>query len=264
MQAAFTGENTRVSTRKKIIAGNWKMYKTPRESLEFLNAFLPKVHDHERDEIIIFPTATSLAFVIDRLRGTHLHAGAQTMHWLNEGPYTGQTSPNMLTSIGATHVLLGHSERRLYANETYEHVNLKIKAAIAHDLIPVLCLGEQLVDRQGGFTRDIIMAQMGAALSNIPAENATQIVIAYEPVWAIGTGSTASPEIANEVHSIIRAQLEWVFNADIANNARILYGGSVKPENSAALLTQPDIDGLLVGGASLDPACFAKIVHTKY
>lgn len=253
-----------LSTRKKIIAGNWKMYKTPKESLEFLNVFLPKVHDHERDEILIFPTATSLNTVIDRVRGTHVHAGAQTMHWLNEGPYTGQTSPNMLTSIGATHVLLGHSERRLYANETYEHVNLKIKAAIAHNLTPVLCLGEQLIDRQGGFTRDIIMAQMGAALSNIPIENASGIVIAYEPVWAIGTGSTATPEIVNEVHGIIRSQLGWVFNEEIAQNARILYGGSVKPENSASLLSQPEIDGLLVGGASLDPVCFAQIVHTKY
>ena len=250
--------------RKKIIAGNWKMYKTPKESLEFLNVFLPKVHDHERDDILIFPTATSLSTVIDRLRGMQVHAGAQTMHWLNEGPYTGQTSPNMLTSIGATHVLLGHSERRLYANETYEHVNLKIKAAIQHDLTPVLCFGEQLMDRQGGFTRDIIMAQMGAALSNIPAANISKLVIAYEPVWAIGTGSIATPDIVNEVHGIIRAQLEWMFNAEIAESTRILYGGSVKPENSASLLTQPEIDGLLVGGASLDPVCFAQIVKTPY
>jgi triosephosphate isomerase len=249
--------------RKKIIAANWKMYKTPKESLEFLNAFLPKVHDHERDDIVIFPTATSLSTVIDRVRGTHVHAGAQTMHWLNEGPYTGQTSPTMLTSIGATHVLLGHSERRLYANETYEHVSLKLKAAIAHNLAPVLCLGEMAVDRQGGFTKDTIMAQMGAALSNLPASSAGTIVIAYEPVWAIGTGSTASPEVANEVHAIIREELGRVFNSEVAEQTRILYGGSVKPENSAALLAQPDIDGLLIGGASLDPSSLAKIVHTR-
>ncbi len=249
--------------RKKIIAANWKMYKTPRESMEFLNAFLPKVHEHERDEIIIFPTATSLSTVIDRVRGTPVMAGAQTMHWLNEGPYTGQTSPTMLTSIGATHVLLGHSERRLYANETYEHVSLKVKAAIAHRLTPVLCLGEAMVDRQGGFTKDTIMAQMGAALSNLPAASAARIVIAYEPVWAIGTGSTASPEIANEVHSIIRTELERVFNPEVGASTRILYGGSVKPENSAELLSQPDIDGLLIGGASLDPVSLARIVHTR-
>jgi triosephosphate isomerase len=248
--------------RKKIIAANWKMYKTPKESLEFLNAFLPQVQEHERDEIVIFPTATSLSTVIDRVRGTGVRAGAQTMHWLNEGPYTGQTSPTMLTSIGATHVLLGHSERRLYANETYEHVSLKLKAAIAHSLTPVLCLGEMLVDRQGGFTKDTLMAQMGAALSNLPASSAGTIVIAYEPVWAIGTGSTASPEVANEVHAIIRGELARVFHNGVADNARILYGGSVKPENSAALLAQPDIDGLLIGGASLDPNSLAKIVHT--
>jgi triosephosphate isomerase len=248
--------------RKTIIAANWKMYKTPKESLEFLNAFLPQVHEHETPEIVIFPTATSLTTVIDRVRGTRIQAGAQTMHWLNEGPYTGQTSPTMLTSIGATHVLLGHSERRLYANETYEHVSLKLKAAIAHSLVPVLCLGEMLVDRQGGFTKDTLMAQMGAALSNLPASSAHNIVIAYEPVWAIGTGSTASPEIANEVHAIIRGELARVFHYEVAESTRILYGGSVKPENSAALLAQPEIDGLLIGGASLDPNSLAKIVHT--
>ncbi|AFL87708.1 triosephosphate isomerase [Terriglobus roseus DSM 18391] len=248
--------------RKKIIAANWKMYKTPMESLEFLNAFLPKVHDHEKAEIVIFPTATSLSTVIDRVRGTHVRAGAQTMHWLNEGPYTGQTSPTMLTSIGATHVLLGHSERRLYANESYEQVSLKLKAAIAHALTPVLCLGEMLADRQGGFTKDTLMAQMGAALSNLPASSAGTLVVAYEPVWAIGTGSTASPEVANEVHAIIRSELARVFNYEIAENTRILYGGSVKPENSASLLSQSDIDGLLIGGASLDPKSLAKIVHT--
>jgi triosephosphate isomerase len=248
--------------RRKIIAGNWKMYKTPKESLEFLNAFLPKVHDHEAAEIVIFPTATSLSTVIDRIRGTHVQAGAQTMHWLNEGPYTGQTSPTMLTSIGATHVLLGHSERRLYANETYEQVSLKLKAAIAHSLTPVLCLGEMLADRQGGFTKDTLMAQMGAALSNLPASSTGTLVVAYEPVWAIGTGSTASPEVANEVHAIIRCELARVFNSEVAEKTRILYGGSVKPENSAALLAQPHIDGLLIGGASLDPVSLAKIIHT--
>jgi len=250
--------------RKKIIAGNWKMYKTPQESLEFLNAFLPQVHDHERNEIVLFPTITSLAAVIDRVRNTRIHAGAQTMHWLNEGAYTAQTSPIMLTSIGATHVLLGHSECRQYANENSEHINLKLKAAIAHNLKPVLCVGEQIADRQSGFTRDIIMAQMGAALSNIPVENAKHIVIAYEPVWAIGTGATASPEMANEVHRIIREELAHIFNQEVALKTRILYGGSVKPENSESLLTQPDIDGLLIGGASLDPVSFAKIIHTKY
>ena len=247
--------------RTPIIAANWKMYKNPHESLEFIRQFLPLIDGHERDEVVLFPTATSLAAVIDAVRETPIHAGAQTMHWLNEGPYTGQTSPTMLTSIGATHVLLGHSERRLYANESYEHVNLKIKAACAHSLIPVLCLGEMLLDRQEGYTADTLMAQMGAALANFPASRAEILVIAYEPIWAIGTGSTATPEVANETHAFIRTELQRRYGTTVADAARILYGGSVKPENVSSLMAQPEIDGALVGGASLDPASFASIVH---
>jgi len=246
--------------RKKIIAGNWKMFKNPTESVAFLHEFLPLVEDHERDEILLFPTSTSLAYVIDALRGTHVHAGAQTMHWLNEGPYTGQTSPTMLTSIGATHVLLGHSERRLYANESYEHVNLKLKAAVAHDLVPVLCLGEMLADRQAGYTADTLMAQMGAALANLPAEKTESLVIAYEPVWAIGTGSTATPEIADEAHGMIRKELANRFGDEIAERTRILYGGSVNATNISPLLRMPNVDGALVGGASLVPHTFARLV----
>lgn len=240
------------------------MHKTPTESLAFIREFLPLVpadREHADCEILLFPTATSLSTVIDAARDTRVRAGAQTMHWLNEGPYTGQTSPTMLTSIGATHVLLGHSERRLYANESYEHVNLKIKAAIAHSLTPVLCLGEMLTDRQEGYTADTLMAQMGAALANFPQSNAHKLVIAYEPVWAIGTGSTASPEIANETHGVIRSELEKRFGKEVADGLRILYGGSVKPDNIESLMSQPDIDGALVGGASLDPAVFAQLVQ---
>lgn len=247
--------------RKKIIAANWKMFKNPAESLAFLDAFLPMVHGHERDEILIFPTATSLSTVIDRVVGTNVHAGAQTMHWLNQGPYTGQTSPTMLTSIGTTHVLLGHSERRLYANESYEHVNLKLKAAIAHDLVPVLCLGEMLADRQTGYTKDTLLAQMGAALANLPVEKIRTLVLAYEPVWAIGTGSTATPEVADAAHAMIRAELADKFGPVVAFQTRILYGGSAKPDNCAALLCMPNIDGLLIGGASLEPDSLANMVH---
>jgi len=250
--------------RKKIIAGNWKMYKNPTESVAFLNEFLPMVNSHERDEIIIFPTATSLAYVIDAIRGSNVHAGAQTMHWLNEGPYTGQTSPTMLTSIGATHVLLGHSERRLYANESYEHVNLKLKAAVAHDLIPMLCFGEMLADRQAGYTADTLMAQMGGALANLSPEKAHSLVIAYEPIWAIGTGSTASPEVAEAAHSIIRRELANRMGEEIAESTRILYGGSVKPDNIGSLLSMPNIDGALIGGASLDPTSFARLVKYQF
>ena len=249
--------------RKPIIAANWKMYKNPKESLDFIRQFLPLVEGHQRDEIVFFPTATSLSTVIDAVRETPIRAGAQTMHWLNEGPYTGQTSPTMLTSIGATHVLLGHSERRLYANESYEQVNLKIKAACAHALVPMLCLGEMLSDRQEGYTADTLLAQMGAALANFPVNRADILVIAYEPIWAIGTGSTATPEVANETHGIIRTELQRRFGAEIADGTRILYGGSVKPNNVHDLMSQPEIDGALVGGASLDPVSFAQIVHYR-
>jgi triosephosphate isomerase len=247
--------------RKKIIAANWKMYKTPKEALAFLSEFLPQVKGHDRDQIVFFPTATALAYVIDALRGTGIGAGAQTMHWLSEGPYTGQTSPTMLVSLGASYVLLGHSERRLYANETYEHVNLKLKAAVHNGLTPILCLGEMVTDRQEGYTADTLMAQMGAALANFPIDKANRLVLAYEPVWAIGTGKTATPEIANEAHAIIRADLRSRFGAEIADGIRILYGGSVKPNNTAALMECPDIDGALIGGASLDPISLAQIVR---
>ncbi len=249
--------------RKKIIAANWKMYKNPKESLAFLDEFLPMVEDHDRDDILIFPTATSLSTVIDRVQKTRVRAGAQTMHWLNEGPFTGQTSPTMLTSIGTTHVLLGHSERRLYANESYEHVNLKLKAAIAHDLAPVLCLGEMLADRQTGYTKDTLLAQMGAALANFPVDKVETLVIAYEPIWAIGTGSSATPEIADEAHAMIRAELADKFGPVCAHQTRILYGGSVKPDNCASLLRMPNIDGALIGGASLDPHSLAAMVKYR-
>ncbi len=250
--------------RKTIIAGNWKMYKNPKDSLAFLDSFLPMVEGREQDDIILFPTATSLSTVIDRVRGTNVRAGAQTMHWRNEGPYTGQTSPTMLTSIGTTHVLLGHSERRLYANETYEQVNLKLKAAVANGLVPVLCLGEMAADRQDGYTKDTLLAQMGAALSNMPPSATGTLVIAYEPVWAVGTGSTATPEVANEAHRIIRNELRTLFGNEAADAIRILYGGSVSPDNCVALMAETDIDGLLVGGASLRPESFAAIIKSPH
>ena len=247
--------------RKPIIAGNWKMYKTPKESLAFLDAFLPLVEDHTRDEIIVFPTMSSLAYTLEATVGTNVRAGAQNMHWLNEGPYTGQTSPTMLVSIGCRHVILGHSEQRLYFNETYERVNLKLKAAINHGITPIVCVGELLAEREDGKTEETLRTQVRAALRNISASEARRLVIAYEPIWAIGTGSTASPEVAAEAHQLIRHELAHCCGQTTADNTRILYGGSVKPENAASLMAQPDIDGALVGGASLDPASFLKIVN---
>jgi triosephosphate isomerase (TIM) len=247
--------------RKTIIAGNWKMYKTPAEALTFLDAFLPAVASHTEREILLFPSDILLATVLKRVQRTPIAAGAQTMHWAREGAYTGQTSASMLTSIGVTHVLLGHSEQRAYQAETYELVHLKIKAAFAAGLKPVVCVGESLDERQAGVTEDALLSQLSAALVNLPAPKMADLTIAYEPIWAIGSGLTASPEQANEVHAIIRGQVKRLFNAEIADATRILYGGSVKPENSASLLAQPEIDGLLIGGASLDPESLATIVN---
>lgn len=247
--------------RKPIIAGNWKMYKTPRESLAFLDAFFPLVEGHTRDEIVVLPTMSSLAYVLDAVRGTNVAAGAQNMHWLNEGPYTGQTSPTMLVSLGCRHVLLGHSEQRLYFNESYERVNLKLKAAINHGITPIVCFGELLAEREDEKTEEVLRSQLRTALRNISATEARRLVIAYEPIWAIGTGSTASPDIAATAHRIIRQELRTCCGDAAAQNTRILYGGSVKPENIPSLMAQEDIDGALVGGASLVPTTFAEIVH---
>jgi triosephosphate isomerase (TIM) len=246
--------------RKPIIAGNWKMYKTPRESLDFLTKFLPMVQDHGRDEIVLFPTNTSLGYVIDAVKDSNVRAGAQTMHWLNEGPYTGQTSPTMLASIHCTHVMLGHSERRMYAHETDDMVNWKLKAALVHGLTPVLCVGESLEKRQSGLTEAVLRWQIACALNGIEPDGSAPLIIAYEPVWAIGTGSTATPNQAQEAHAIIRREVAATLGKAQAEATRILYGGSVKPENTATLMAQPDIDGALVGGASLDAESFAAIV----
>ena len=246
--------------RKPLIAGNWKMYKTPKESLAFLNKFLPMMADHTRDDVVLFPTMSSLGYVLDATTGTNVKAGAQTMHWMNEGPYTGQTSPTMLASIHCTHVLLGHSERRIYAHETDDMVNWKLKAALAHNLVPIVCVGETLDKRQSGLTEAVLRWQIACALNGIEAEGAESLVIAYEPVWAIGTGSTATPAQVQEAHKIIRREVAERLGPDLATSTRILYGGSVKPENTANLMAQPDIDGALVGGASLDPETFCRIV----
>ncbi len=236
------------------------MYKTPKESLAFLEAFLPLVEGHDRDEILLFPTMSSLAYVIEASVGTNVCAGAQNMHWLNEGPYTGQTSPTMLVSIGCRHVLLGHSEQRLYFSETYERVNLKLKAAINHGITPIVCFGEMLAEREDLRTNEVLRTQVRAALRNISASEARRLVVAYEPIWAIGTGSTASPDVAAQAHGIIRQEIAHCCGAETAETTRILYGGSVKPENIGPLMAQEEIDGALVGGASLVPATFAGIV----
>ena len=247
--------------RKALLAANWKMYKSPAESLSFVQAFLPLVASQTRDEIVLCPSMLSLSTVIEALKGSNVAAGAQTMHAAGEGAFTGETSPTMLSAIGCTHVLIGHSERRQYFSETDETVNLKLKSALAHNLVPIVCVGELLAEREANQTTDVLQRQVGKALAGIAPEHTAPIVIAYEPVWAIGTGKTATPELAAEAHLTIRTTVARILGREIADSLRILYGGSVKPDNAASLLNQPEIDGALVGGASLDPGSFAKIVN---
>jgi triosephosphate isomerase len=246
--------------RKALIAANWKMYKTPAEAKAFIEAFLPLVAGHTRDEIAIFPSPVLLPTVIAAAKGSNVLIGAQNIHFAPEGAYTGETSIGQLKAVGGTHTLIGHSERRQYFAETDEIVNKKLHAALENGLVPVVCVGEQLADREAGKTADVLKKQIDGALAGITAEAAKPIVIAYEPVWAIGTGKTATPEIAEDTHKIIRAEVAKLLGPTVAANIRILYGGSVKPASASALLAQADIDGALVGGASLKPDSFSQIV----
>lgn len=246
--------------RKALIAANWKMYKTPAEAKAFTDAFLPLVKGYSRDEIALFVSPVLLPTVIDAAKGSVVTIGAQNIHFAAEGAYTGETSIGQLKAVGGTATLIGHSERRQYFAETDEIVNKKLKAALAAGLLPVVCIGEVLADREAGKTADVLKVQIEGAFAGISAAEAKTIVIAYEPVWAIGTGKTATPEMAEETHKVIRAEVAKLLGAEIAANVRILYGGSVKPENVKALMSQEDIDGALVGGASLKPESFEKIV----
>jgi triosephosphate isomerase len=249
-----------MSTRKPLIAANWKMYKTPTQALEFAHAFLPLVHNHTRDEIVLCPPFVDLAALVEATRGTRIQVGAQNMHWQEEGALTGEISAGMLTAAGCTHVIVGHSERRQFFGETDQTVNRKLCAALQHKLTPIFCVGELLAERESGQTEEVLLRQTAQGLLDIAPEHARSIVIAYEPVWAIGTGKTATPEMAAEAHLMIRSQVARILGRQIADGMRILYGGSVKPDNATSLLNQPEIDGALVGGASLDPHSFAKIV----
>lgn len=247
-------------SRKKVIAANWKMYKTPAQAQEFVQAFLPLVVNHDRDEIVLCPSDTSLSVVIAAVMGSNVAAGAQNMYFADEGAFTGETSPLMLKAINTTHVILGHSERRQYFCETDETVNKKLIAALKHGLRPIVCIGEVLAERDSGKTEDVLLRQIRKALEGVTEAQTEMMVIAYEPVWAIGTGKTATPEMAAEAHAIVRREIATALGKDTAEAMRILYGGSVKPENASALMNEPGVDGALVGGASLDPQSFAKIV----
>ena len=247
-------------SRKPLIAANWKMYKTNSEARACASALLSLCTDRTCEEIVICPPAISLSIVLDTLSGSGIAVGAQNMHFADEGAYTGEISAPMLTSIGVTYVIIGHSERRQYFCETDEIVNLKLHTALRHNLIPIVCVGEVLDERESGHTEEVLIRQVAKALLNISPDHAAPIVIAYEPVWAIGTGKTATPELAAQAHLLIRSEVARRLDRETADNMRILYGGSVRPDNASALLNQPEIDGALVGGASLKPESFAQLV----
>jgi len=246
--------------RNKLIAANWKMYKTPDQTREFFHEFLPMLSGHDRDEIVVCPPDVDLAAALESVKGSNVSIGAQNVHWKPEGAYTGETSAPMLLALGVTHVVIGHSERRQYFCETDDTVNMRLKAALEAGLTPICCVGEVLEEREAGSTDDVLRRQCVRAFHAISSKKATKLVVAYEPVWAIGTGKTATPEMAAEAHAVIRREATEIFGEEFASRLRILYGGSVKPENASALMAQEEIDGALVGGASLDPKSFAAIV----
>jgi triosephosphate isomerase len=247
--------------RTKLIAGNWKMYKTPGQTRDFFQAFLPLVAKHTRDEILICPPFVDLQAAIESAQGSNVLVGAQNVHWANEGAFTGEISPVVLLDIGLTHCIIGHSERRQYFGETDDTVNLRLKNALETGLIPIVCVGEVLEEREANLTEDVLRRQCTRAFHKISTKKADKLVVAYEPVWAIGTGKTATPRMASDAHALIRGEAANTFGQEFADQLRILYGGSVKPENATALMSEPEIDGALVGGASLDPKSFAAIVH---
>jgi triosephosphate isomerase (TIM) len=243
------------------MAGNWKMYKTAPETSAFLEKFGPLVANAGGRDIVICPTFPNLPAAVKAAEGTPVGIGGQNLYWKKEGAFTGEVSGPMLAAVGVKWVIIGHSERRQYFGETDESVYQKTVAALEAGLKPIVCVGEKLEDREGGRTEAVLGTQFKDGIAKLTPEQFAAIVIAYEPVWAIGTGKTATPEIAEDAHKFIRSQVEQKFGKDAAEKVRILYGGSVKPDNTRILMSQPDIDGTLVGGASLDPASFAAIVN---
>jgi len=245
--------------RKPIIAGNWKMYKTKDDALAFIYAVNLAVPSKDLVESVICAPSIFLRDLVKR-EGENIKIGAQNMHYANEGAYTGETSAAMLKSYGVDYVVIGHSERRAYFNETDETVNLKVIQAINNDITPILCVGESLEIREAGTTDQVVKKQIEKAYLNIDAEEALKTVIAYEPIWAIGTGRTATPDQANDTIKAIRSVLQKLYGKEVAEAVRILYGGSVNTKNIESLLSMSDIDGALVGGASLDPNSFLTLV----
>ena len=244
------------------MAGNWKMFKTPAETRAFFEKFRPLAGNADHCEVVICPPCTNLAAAVVSAEGTRIRIGAQNLHLANkEGAFTGEVTGSMIRACGCAYVIVGHSERRQYFGETDETVLKRTVAALEAELTPIVCVGERLEQREAGQTEAVLIEQFERGIAGLTPAQFARIVIAYEPVWAIGTGKTATPEIAADAHRIIRAQVRGKFGSDAANAVRILYGGSVKPDNVKSLMAQPEIDGVLVGGASLEPASFASIVN---
>jgi triosephosphate isomerase len=248
-------------SREKVIAANWKMYKNPDQTRAFFHEFLPMVAGHTRDEIVVCPPYIDICAAVDAAKGSNVAIGAQDLHWEKQGAYTGEICPGMLLDIGCTHVIIGHSERRQYFGETDDIVNFKLKAALEGGLSPIVCVGEVLEEREANLTEDVLRRQCLRAFHAISGKKAAKMIVAYEPVWAIGTGKTATPQMAADAHAIIRGEAAKAMGDEFSQRLRILYGGSVKPENAKALMSEEEIDGALVGGASLDPKSFAAIVQ---
>jgi triosephosphate isomerase (TIM) len=250
--------------RRPIIVGNWKMFKTIPEAVEFVRAFKPLVMGTTHCEIAIAPAFTAIKVVADRVEGSNIEVAAQDIA-AEPGPgaFTGEVSATMIKDAGARLAIIGHSERRQYYGETDESVNRKVRAAIGAELLPIVCVGERLEERDAGRAEQVVESQLTGGLHNLTGSEASRIIIAYEPVWAIGTGRTATPQTAEEMHAVIRSLVRATFGDALAEETRILYGGSVKPDNIAALMNETDIDGALVGGASLEPDSFARVVNYR-
>lgn len=249
--------------RRPVIAGNWKMHKTIGEAVEFVKGLRPLVAKADHCQVVVAPPFTALQAVAEAARGSNIAVAAQDLHWVKEGAYTGDVSPPMLLDAGCTHVIVGHSERRQNHAETDEQVNRKLKAAMAAGLTPIVCVGETLDEREAGSTQKVLRRQFQGGFAGLTPQEFYRIIVAYEPVWAIGTGRTATPEIAAESHRHLRNLVDQRFGDILAAAVRILYGGSIKADNISGLMAQAEIDGALVGGASLGVDSFAAIVNYK-
>ena len=247
--------------RRPVIAGNWKMYKTQAEARAYFSVFAPLVQGSTHCDIIVAPPFTALAASVEAVKGTMISIAAQNMHGKPEGAFTGEVSAAMLVEVGCRGVIIAHSERRQFFGETDETANIKVKAALAAGLTPILCVGELLAQREAGKTEEVLERQFSGGVAALTGAEFSRIILAYEPVWAIGTGRTATPEMAAEAHRFLRQQAAASFTPERAAGLRILYGGSVKPDNIKGLMAQTEIDGALVGGASLNAEAFASIVN---